>query len=197
MTPPLARRNSGNQMKLPRTIRLDPSDTFVFEKAAEPGEWAVSGAFMFMDADPETLTHKQRTAFRAGLLGVDSFGWSTLCVVSEASEDERANLVETLAQRLMQHLGAPNMDEARAAAEEEVTFAQSLCNHPIQTILAVQRDVEEGEIRERFRTLHQREKDPHADPLHQYARAFTLVEDDGDEIEEKVDLMGLMKSDRT
>ena len=33
-------------MKLLRTIRLDPSDTFVFERAAEPGEWAVSGAFM-------------------------------------------------------------------------------------------------------------------------------------------------------
>jgi len=34
-------------MKLIRTIRLDPSDTFVFERAAEPGEWAVSGAFAF------------------------------------------------------------------------------------------------------------------------------------------------------
>ena len=34
-------------LKFPRTIRLDPSDTFVFERAAEPGEWAVSGAFVF------------------------------------------------------------------------------------------------------------------------------------------------------
>jgi hypothetical protein len=102
-----------------------------------------------------------------------------------------------LAGQLMQHLGAPSVEVARNAAEEEVAFAQSLCQHPLQTILAVQRDVEEdGEIRERFRTLHQREKDPHADPLHQYARAFTLVEDDS-EIEEKVDLMGLMKTDRT
>ncbi|MEY3552369.1 MAG: hypothetical protein RL735_717, partial [Pseudomonadota bacterium] len=31
-------------MKLPRTLRLDPSDTFVFARAAEPGEWAVSGS---------------------------------------------------------------------------------------------------------------------------------------------------------
>ena len=31
------------RVKLLRTIRLDPSDTFVFERAAEPGEWAVSG----------------------------------------------------------------------------------------------------------------------------------------------------------
>ena len=34
-------------MKLLRTIRLDPSDTFVFEMPAEPGEWAVSGAFEY------------------------------------------------------------------------------------------------------------------------------------------------------
>ena len=66
------RRESG--MKLLRTIRLDPSDTFVFERAAEPGEWAVSGAFMFADADPETLEGKPRAAFRGGFLGVASFG---------------------------------------------------------------------------------------------------------------------------
>jgi hypothetical protein len=34
-------------LKLPRTIRLDPSDIFVFERAADPGEWAVSGDFVF------------------------------------------------------------------------------------------------------------------------------------------------------
>ena len=42
-------------MKLLRTIRLDVSDTFVFEKAADPGEWAVSGAFAFWDRDPSAL----------------------------------------------------------------------------------------------------------------------------------------------
>ena len=45
-------------LKLPRTIRLDPSDTFVFERAAEPGEWAVSGAFVFWNQDPATLGQK-------------------------------------------------------------------------------------------------------------------------------------------
>ena len=64
------RRPEGRAVKLLRTIRLDPSDTFVFERAAEPGEWAVSGAFMFWDADPATLEGKARAAFRAGFLGV-------------------------------------------------------------------------------------------------------------------------------
>ena len=43
-------------MKLLRTIRLDPSDTFVFERAAEPGEWAVPGAFVFLDAETEGIS---------------------------------------------------------------------------------------------------------------------------------------------
>jgi hypothetical protein len=34
-------------MKLLPKIRLDASDPFVFGKAAEPGEWAASGAFAF------------------------------------------------------------------------------------------------------------------------------------------------------
>ena len=36
------RRGRSARVKLLRTIRLDPSDTFVFERAAEPGEWAVT-----------------------------------------------------------------------------------------------------------------------------------------------------------
>ena len=56
--------------KLPRTLRLDASDTFVFERAAEPGEWAVTGSFMFLDRDPTALTGKARAAFRSGFVGV-------------------------------------------------------------------------------------------------------------------------------
>src|SRR4051812_24743668 len=58
-----------DMLKLPRTIRLDPSDTFVFAEAAEPGEWAVSGAFVFWNRDPATLDQKQRVALRSGFLG--------------------------------------------------------------------------------------------------------------------------------
>jgi hypothetical protein len=34
-------------VKFLRTIRFDASDDHVFDRAAEPGEWAVSGAFEF------------------------------------------------------------------------------------------------------------------------------------------------------
>ena len=84
-------------IKLPRTIRLDQSDTFVFERPAEPGEWAVPGSFLFWDEDIAAFTGKRRAAFRAGFAGVRTLGHSTLVVVSEASEAEREDAVETLA----------------------------------------------------------------------------------------------------
>src|SRR6478736_507291 len=151
-------RNSDEaaMLKLPRTIRLDPSDTFVFERAAEPGEWAVSGAFVFWNRDPATLQQKQRVALRSGFLGIDSLGWSTLAIVTEATEAERQAMIERLAGQLTEKFGAPDIEAARHAAEEEIAFAGSLCEHPPQTLLAVQRSVENGEIRERFRTLKPR-----------------------------------------
>jgi hypothetical protein len=191
-------RNSdeAEMLKLPRTIRLDPSDTFVFERAAEPGEWAVSGAFVFWNRDPATLGQKQRVALRSGFLGVDSLGWSTLAIVTEATEADRQAMVERLTGQLLEKFGAPDLAAARGAAEEEVAFAASLCDHAAQTLLAVQRSIENGAIRERFRTLKPREATLDADRLHAHARAFTFHEVEGDEPAEELDLLGMIKPDR-
>jgi hypothetical protein len=184
-------------LKLPRTIRLDPSDTFVFERAAVSGEWAVSGAFVFWNRDPITLGQKQRVALRSGFLGIDSLGWSTLAIVTEATEAERQAMVERLAGQLLERFGAPDFEAARLAAEEEVAFAASLCAHATQTLLAVHRSIENGEIRERFRTLRPREAAADADRLHAHASAFTFHEvEGGDEPAEQVDLPGLIRTDR-
>jgi hypothetical protein len=185
-------------LKLPRTIRLDPSDTFVFERAAEPSEWAVSGAFVFWNLDPASLGQKARVALRSGLLGIDSLGWSTLAIVTEATEADREAMVERLAAQLLKKFGAPDLAAARLAAEEEVAFAASLCDHAPQTLLAVQRTVEGGEIRERFRTLKPREAEPGSDRLHGDLSAFSFHEVEGDiEPAEEVDLLGLIKTDRS
>jgi hypothetical protein len=199
MIPNRAVRSSdeADMLKLPRTIRLDPSDTFVFERAAEPGEWAVSGAFVFSHQDPATLAQKQRVALRSGFLGIDSLGWSTLAIVTEATEGERQAMVARLAEQLLEKFGAPDLKAARGAAEEEVAFAASLCDHPAQTLLAVQRSIEDGEIRERFRTLKPREGTGDVDRLHAHASAFTFHEVEGDdEPAEEVDLLGLRGTDR-
>lgn len=178
-------------MKLLRTIRLDPSDTFVFERAAEPGEWAVTGAFVFSDADPETLQGKERTAFRAGFLGVQSLGWSTLVQIVDASADDRAELIDALAQQLIQYFGAPDLESARAAAEEEVNFSESLCTQPIDTLIAVHRTFEEGELHEAFRTLR-----PRGGPKPLRAFSFLDVEGDEEEPAERVNLADLVQGER-
>lgn len=177
-------------MKLLRTIRLDPSDTFVFDRAAEPGEWAVSGGFMFTGVDPATLAGKARAAFRAGLLGIGSFGWSTLAQIVEASEDDRIAAIELLAKQLVAHFGAPSIAEAVAAAEEEIAFASSLCTHPLDTLIAVHRTHEDGEIREAFRTLRPRDGPK---PL----RAFSFLQVEGDEQPgEEVDLAAMARKEK-
>ena len=162
-------------MKLLRTIALDPSDTFVFDKAAEPGDWAVSGAFRFYDRDPAGLVGKEKAAFRGGFLGVQSWAWSTLVQIVPASEDDRSNLVELLAAQLVNHFGAPDLAAARVAAEEEVAFAASLCTHPVSTLIAVHRSVTDGDVRESFRKLQLREGAAHG---HSRAFSFMEIEDD-------------------
>ena len=97
-----------------RTIRLDPSDTFVFERAAEPGEWAVSGAFMFADADPDALDRQaarrlprrisRRALARLVDAGADRRG--------ERSGSRRA--VETLAQAAARAISARPISPRRA-----------------------------------------------------------------------------------
>ncbi|HYF55349.1 MAG TPA: DUF6505 family protein [Salinarimonas sp.] len=180
-------------LRLPRTIRLDPSDTLVFPRAAEPGEWAVTGSFLFLDVDPAGLEGRERAAFRAGFAGVASLGFSTLVVVSEASPGERDEAVETLAAAIHERLGAPDRETARVAAREEIDFSASLCDHPPGTLIALHRAIENGEVRERFRTLAARDAAaPGADRLHARTRPFLVVESDEEEPGETVDLLGLM-----
>jgi len=175
---------------LPRTIRLDPSDRVVFARAAEPGEWAVPGTFLFWGRAPDSLTRKQQIAFRSGFLGVDSFGHSTLVAVQPARPEERAAMVAALAGQLVAHLGAPSLDAAWPAAEEEVALAESLCRgHDPNTLIALHRRHEDGAIREQFRTLKPRDATAFsASHLQGHDRAFQFFEETADD---EVDLLAL------
>jgi Family of unknown function (DUF6505) len=172
-------------VKLLKTVRADTSDTFIFDKAAQPGEWAISGALMF--ADPATLTGKPRAAFRGGFLGVSSFGWSTLAQIVEVSEEQRSTAVEQLAARLVERCGAPDLATARPAAEEEIAFAASLCDHPPGMLVAVSRRYENGAIRESFRTL---QANSYAKPAPVFS--FVEVADEEAAPSEHIDLVGLV-----
>ena len=176
--------------RLPRCLRLDASDTVVFPRAAEPGEWAIPGGFMFWDDTEESLTGKRRQAFRAGFLGLASFGWSTLVEVAEAGFADRRDALDALAAYILAEHGAPSAEAAQVAAEEEIAFAESLCaEHAPGTALALERRLEDGDIRERFRTLHLRAQE------HRSFNAlpvFAIMQVDGeDAVSEQVDLTKL------
>jgi hypothetical protein len=178
-------------MKLLRTIRLDASDTFVFEKAAEPGEWAVSGAFAFWNRDAASLEGKARSAFRSGFLGVSTLGWSTLVQIVAANDDDRRDIVNTLGRQLVARFGAPTIKDALAAAEEEVAFAESLCSQPQDTLVAVHRTFEDGAVKESFRTLR-----PRSGPKPARAFSFFEVEGDPEQPGEQVDLIAMVERER-
>jgi len=174
-------------MKALRTIRLDSSDTFVFEHAAQPGEWAVSGAFVFASVDPSKLKGKARAAFRSGFLGIDTLGWSTLVQIVQATETERARAVDMLAQRLVEHFGAPSLAAARVAAEEEIDFAVALADQPSGMLAAVSRTTEGGSIRESFRSLQPVANKPTS------AYAFFEAPGEDEELAKEIDLASLAK----
>jgi len=158
-------------MKLPRTIRLDPSDINVFSAAAEPGEWAVTGTFAFVDAVPGELDNKTQLAFKSGWLGLSSFGFSTFVQVTVVPEGEDEAAARALATHLFEDYGAPDMLMAMTAARSEIAYAASLCDQPAGTLLAIEREMTEDGITEKIRVM------PRPDEDGGHAQIWTLTED--------------------
>src|SRR3546814_18595237 len=88
-----------------------------------------SDLFAFADADPATLTGKELQAFTNGFLGTDSFGWSTLAIVSELEPADSEAVVVALAGHIVARSGAPDVAAALPAALAEADVASSLLAH--------------------------------------------------------------------
>lgn len=160
-------------MKFLKTIRFDASDDHVFERAAEPDEWAVSGAFAFADLSSEQIKGKVKQAFANGFLALETFGRSTFASVAECTEAEFKNIESSLATHFVEIYGAPDEAAALAAVHGETRFILDLCETPlINTIFTVRRTFDADEqIREEFRTIQA----PGAKPLH--TRIWNVVEE--------------------
>lgn len=141
-----------------KTIRFDASDTFAFPLAAEPDEWAVSGGFAFADIEPDELKGKVRQAFANGFLGLTSFGHTTFTSVAHMTAAERDAIIDRLARHFIDVYGAPDLDEARAAAGGEIAFIEDLVKDSlINTLFCVSRTRDDdGQIVESFRKLERR-----------------------------------------
>ena len=160
--------------RLPRAIRLDASDAHVFERAAEPGEWAVTGSFAFAEIDPSLLKGKAQIAFKSAWLGLTSFGLTTLVEVAEITEADFFAAVERLARHLQADYGAPDLGLALAAARQELEDAAALCAHKTGTLLALEREPAEEGFVERVRVIQPARAADHA-------KIWEIVEDDSPE----------------
>lgn len=163
-------------MKFPRVVRLDSSDSQVFAPAARAGEWAVPGSFAFLERDPLSLSPKERLAFHSGWLGLESFGRATLVEVAEIDEAGFAAVIERLAAHFVSDYGAPDLVQALPTAREEAEQAAALCDHKRHSLLALERELGESGLIERFRIIRpQRAKD--------HASIWKIVRDDEDDVE--------------
>ena len=142
-------------MKLARVIHFDESDTLVFTRPAQTGEWAISGGFEFSNWTEADLTGKARQAFANGWLGIGTtFGRATFVAVAQIEPDEHARLVDALADHFVALYGAPDLESARGVAAEEIGFMLELCeDQDPNTLLAVSRGLTEAGVNEAFRAI--------------------------------------------
>jgi len=149
-------------MKFLRTVRFDASDSQVFARCAEAGEWAVPGSFEFLDTDPQQLDGKLLQAFSNGFLGTRTFGWSSLVEIAQISDDEFQQVIDCLAQHFIQSHGAPHIAAALPAASDEAHYASTVCEYPLHTLLAIEREFGDEGIVESLKVIQQRSADDHA-----------------------------------
>ncbi len=145
-------------MRLARTLRFDESDEHVFERPAQAGEWAISGAFEFSNWTEDMLTGPRRQAFANGWLGLESFGRATFIATAKIEPGEYEALIGRLAAHFVEAYGAPDLAAARPVAAEELTFMRELCEeHDPNTLLVVNRELVEAGVSESFRVIKPQE----------------------------------------
>lgn len=115
--------------KFLRAVRLDVSDSNIFaaEGAAEDGDWLVSGGYAVC---PELGSgNHRRPGCRCDLsfVALDSQKRCTIAEVVEIDEATYQSHIETLTRHFLEDLGAPSVEVARAAAEDEVAYTADLC----------------------------------------------------------------------
>jgi hypothetical protein len=141
-------------MNLARAIHLDESDTLVFHRHARTGEWVISGGFEFSNWSQADLTGKARQAFSNGWLGLETFGRVTLAAVTQIEADEFATLADNLARHFVDIYGAPDLEQARLVALDELQHMVDMCDsQDANTIFTVARELSEVGVNEAYRII--------------------------------------------
>jgi len=114
-------------MKFLKSVLLDDSDRRVFgaKGVAADDEWVVSGGYAVAarSADGKiTLDHRDNS-----FIGVASHGRCSIAEVCEIDPADYRALIDSLAGHFRADLGAPSLEAASAAAEDECAYTADLC----------------------------------------------------------------------
>lgn len=138
-------------MKFLKAVRLDDSDDRILadEGAAADGEWVVSGGYAACDL---AQGHRRpRCHCDITFLAVAAARRCTIAEVAEIDDATYGQLKEALARRLLDELGAPTPEAARAAAEDECAYTADLAaGFPAEVWITVKREPTEDGVGERY-----------------------------------------------
>ena len=137
--------------KLPKVVRLDGSDIQVYESAANPGEIAVPGGFEFLEDSINKMHGKRLQGFLTGFLGIETFGRSTLVAITSIDSEEYQNAINQLSVNILSLFSTLDRSSALKAALDEIHYAESLCEYDEGTVLALEREFIDKDIKERFK----------------------------------------------
>lgn len=138
-------------MRFLRAVRLDDSDARVLsgDGAAEDGEWLVSGGYAVCDLARGHRTprcHCDSTFVVAGCSRR-----CTIAEVAEIEEPEYERVKGLLASYFLETLGAPSLEAATAAAEDECAYTADLAaGFPPEVWITVKREPSADGVGERY-----------------------------------------------
>ena len=139
-------------MKFLKAVRLDDSDARIFAGeggAAEDGAWVVSGGYAACDlaqGHRTTRCHCDSTFIAAG-----ARQRCTLAEVAEIDDAAYAQVIQALSRHFLEELGAPTIEAAQAAAEDECAYTADLAEgFPADVWITVKREATEDGVGERY-----------------------------------------------
>ena len=139
-------------MRFLRAVRLPARDGELgrAHELLNEGDWVVSGGFAICDLGTGVHRHPECRC-DTSFLGLASHKRCSVAEVVEIDEQVYRDHVEALARHLLYEWGAPSLEVARAAAEDEVAYTVDLCrDFSLEAWITVQRWIEGGDIKENY-----------------------------------------------
>ncbi len=82
--------------------------------------------------------------------------------IAEISEDDFQQVIDALAHYLISQHGAPHIAAALPMATDEAHYANDICQHPLHTLLAIEREFGDNGIVESLKVIRRQPGDNHA-----------------------------------